>query len=91
MHQVCDPHRAATYMRIGESRYRWEFRLLEGETAADFESMEALLPLIGPWVEGIPQEASSVLVRVPRSTPSGPSSPTVGATATSSSSATPPT
>jgi 3-(3-hydroxy-phenyl)propionate hydroxylase len=53
VHQVCDPHRAATYMRIGDTRYRWEFRLLEGETAADFESIEALQPLIGPWVEGI--------------------------------------
>jgi 3-(3-hydroxy-phenyl)propionate hydroxylase len=53
VHQVCDPDRAATYMRIGETRYRWEFRLLEGETAADFESIEAVQPLIGPWVEGI--------------------------------------
>jgi 3-(3-hydroxy-phenyl)propionate hydroxylase len=53
VHQVCDPARAATYMRIGETRYRWEFRLLEGESAADFESIEALQPLIGPWVEGI--------------------------------------
>ena len=53
VHQVCDPERAATYMRIGDTRYRWEFRLLEGETAADFESIEALQPLIGPWVEGI--------------------------------------
>lgn len=52
-HQVCDPDRAATYMRVGETRYRWEFRLLEGETAADFESIEALQPLIGPWIEGI--------------------------------------
>ncbi len=25
--QVCDPHRPATFMRIGEDRYRWEFRL----------------------------------------------------------------
>jgi 3-(3-hydroxy-phenyl)propionate hydroxylase len=63
VHQVCDPHRAATYMRIGPSRYRWEFRLLEGETAADFESVEALIPLIGPWVEGISCEHLE-LVRV---------------------------
>lgn len=51
--QVCDPGRAATYMRIGDTRYRWEFRLLAGETTADFDSVEALQPLIGPWVEGI--------------------------------------
>jgi 3-(3-hydroxy-phenyl)propionate hydroxylase len=57
VHQVCDTHRAATYMRIGTSRYRWEFRLLEGETAADYDTMEALLPLIGPWVEGVPHGA----------------------------------
>ncbi len=54
VHQLCDPERAATYMRIGESRYRWEFRLLPGETAADFESVDALMPLIGPWVGDIP-------------------------------------
>ena len=63
VHQVCDPERAATYMRIGDTRYRWEFRLLDGETAADFESIEALQPLIGPWVEGIPCDQLE-LVRV---------------------------
>jgi 3-(3-hydroxy-phenyl)propionate hydroxylase len=63
VHQVCDPERAATYMRIGHTRYRWEFRLLEGETAADFESIEALQPLVGPWVEGIAREQLE-LVRV---------------------------
>jgi 3-(3-hydroxy-phenyl)propionate hydroxylase len=63
VHQVCDPERAATYMRIGDTRYRWEFRLLPGETAADFESIEALQPLIGPWVEGIPCDQLE-LVRV---------------------------
>jgi 3-(3-hydroxy-phenyl)propionate hydroxylase len=63
VHQVCDPGRAATYMRIGEDRYRWEFRLLPGETAADFESIDALQPLIGPWVAGIPCERLE-LVRV---------------------------
>jgi len=54
VHQVCDPARAATYMRIGHSRYRWEFRLLPGETAADFDTIEALQPLIGPWVGDVP-------------------------------------
>ncbi len=34
-----------------------------GETAADFESIEALQPLIGPWVEGIPCDQLE-LVRV---------------------------
>jgi 3-(3-hydroxy-phenyl)propionate hydroxylase len=62
-HQRCDPERAATYMRIGDTRYRWEFRLLEGETAADFETIEALQPLIGPWVNDIPCDQLD-LVRV---------------------------
>ncbi len=60
-HQLCDPERAGTYMRIGESRYRWEFRLLEGETATDFESIDALQPLIGPWVHGVPCEQLEVV------------------------------
>ena len=49
VHQVCDPVRAGTYMRIGDARYRWEFRLLPGETAEDYDSLAALKPLIAPW------------------------------------------
>jgi 3-(3-hydroxy-phenyl)propionate hydroxylase len=63
VHQVCDPGRAATYMRIGTHRYRWEFRLLDGETADDYESLDALLPLLQPWLRGVPQEELE-LVRV---------------------------
>ncbi len=63
VHQVCDPGRAATYMRVGETRYRWEFRLLPGETAADFDSIASLRPLMRPWVEGVPDEELE-LVRV---------------------------
>ncbi len=63
VHQVCDPHRAATYMRIGDTRYRWEFRLLADETADDYNTMAALYPLIRPWVEGIAPEELE-LVRV---------------------------
>jgi cytochrome P450 len=29
-------------MRIGETRYRWQLRLLDGETAADFDLLDAL-------------------------------------------------
>ncbi len=53
VHQVCDPVRAGTYMRIGEARYRWEFRLLAGETADDFATLDALRPLIAPWTEQV--------------------------------------
>ncbi len=63
VHQVCDPRRAATFMRIGETRYRWEFRLLPGETAADYETTGDLLPLINPWVQGAPSDRLE-LVRV---------------------------
>lgn len=49
VHQLCDPHRAGTFMQIGDVRYRWEFRLLPGETADDFRSVRALRPLIAPW------------------------------------------
>ena len=63
VHQVCDPHRAATYMRIGDTRYRWEFRLLPDETADDYSTMAALYPLIRPWVEGVAPEQLE-LVRV---------------------------
>lgn len=62
-HQVCDPHRAATYMRIGDTRYRWEFRLLPDETAGDYSTMAALYPLIQPWLEDVEPEQLE-LVRV---------------------------
>ncbi|MFI0928610.1 bifunctional 3-(3-hydroxy-phenyl)propionate/3-hydroxycinnamic acid hydroxylase [Streptomyces sp. NPDC021012] len=40
--QVCDPHRPATFMRIGEDRYRWEFRLQDGQ--------QPVRELIAPWL-----------------------------------------
>jgi 3-(3-hydroxy-phenyl)propionate hydroxylase len=52
-HQVCDPHRAASYMRIGATRYRWEFRLLDDETVADFAGLNELAPLIAPWTANV--------------------------------------
>jgi 3-(3-hydroxy-phenyl)propionate hydroxylase len=53
VHQVCDTTRAATYMRIGETRYRWEFRLHDDETAADFTATHRLEPLLRPWLRDI--------------------------------------
>ncbi|MFD0317292.1 bifunctional 3-(3-hydroxy-phenyl)propionate/3-hydroxycinnamic acid hydroxylase MhpA [Streptomyces flavalbus] len=41
--QVCDPHHPATFMRIAEDRYRWEFRLPDG--APDLPS------LLSPWTD----------------------------------------
>lgn len=63
VHQVCDPHRAATYMRIGATRYRWEFQLRDPETAADYPTLDALAPLLRPWVDGVPTD-DLTLVRV---------------------------
>jgi 3-(3-hydroxy-phenyl)propionate hydroxylase len=88
VHQVCDPSRAATYMRIGDTRYRWEFQLLPGETTDDFGTLAALRPLIAAWVGDIPP-ADLKLVRVTEYT-FAPSSPTGGAGETSSCSATQP-
>lgn len=48
-HQICGRVRAGTYMRIGPSRYRWEFQLLGGESADDYASLTTLRPLIAPW------------------------------------------
>jgi 3-(3-hydroxy-phenyl)propionate hydroxylase len=63
VHQVCDPVRAATYMRIGETRYRWEFRLREGESVTDFGSLVELHPLIRPWTGDV-DPAALEIVRV---------------------------
>ena len=47
VHQVCDPHRAATAMPVSGDRYRVEFRLLPGETRED---VVARLPaLLAPY------------------------------------------
>jgi 3-(3-hydroxy-phenyl)propionate hydroxylase len=54
VHQVCDPGRPATFMRVGKTRYRWEFRLAPGETADDYADPSRLHPLIRPWTGGIP-------------------------------------
>ena len=61
VHQVCDPVRAGTYMRIGEARYRWEFQLLAGESADDFGTLAALRPLIAPWTADVADSALTLL------------------------------
>lgn len=63
VHQLCDSRRAGTFMRIGADRYRWEFRLLDGEQAADFAAMAALGPLIAPWTAGV-DEGQLEIIRV---------------------------
>ncbi|MFG2961683.1 bifunctional 3-(3-hydroxy-phenyl)propionate/3-hydroxycinnamic acid hydroxylase [Streptomyces sp. NPDC048288] len=41
--QVCDPELPATFMRVGEDRYRWEFRQRAG-------AQRPLRELIAPWL-----------------------------------------
>ena len=62
-HQLCSPERAGTYMRVGATRYRWEFRLLDGETAADYQKLAAIEPLVKPWLGDTPVDQLR-LVRV---------------------------
>jgi 3-(3-hydroxy-phenyl)propionate hydroxylase len=47
--QVCDPARAATFMHVTGDRYRWEFRLLDGEDEAGLTGPHALGRLLQPW------------------------------------------
>ena len=61
VHQVCHPTRAATYMRVGVRRYRWEFRLAPGETADDYRDPSRLYPLIAPWAGDVPAEQLSIV------------------------------
>jgi 3-(3-hydroxy-phenyl)propionate hydroxylase len=46
--QVCDPVRPATSMPVTGDRYRWEFRLGPGETAAELTRPAALTGLLAP-------------------------------------------
>lgn len=50
VHQVCDPRRAATFMRVGEDRYRWEFQLRDGEDAQSL--LPDLAAMVAPWTGG---------------------------------------
>ena len=47
--QICDPARAATFMQITGDRYRWEFRLRDGEDEAGLITPAALGQLLQPW------------------------------------------
>ena len=61
VHQLCDPARAGTYMRIGKDRYRWEFQLRAGESADDFGTVAALRPLIAPWTATVTDDELRLL------------------------------
>ena len=46
--QICDPARAATFMQVTGDRYRWEFRLFDGEDEAGLITPAALGALLRP-------------------------------------------
>ena len=48
VHQVCDPARAATFLHVTGDRYRWEFRMAPGETAAQLTAPDRLAGLLAP-------------------------------------------
>lgn len=51
--QICDPRRAATFMRLTGDRYRWEFRMHDGETV---EGLRARVgELIARWTAVEPE------------------------------------
>ncbi|GGU04333.1 bifunctional 3-(3-hydroxy-phenyl)propionate/3-hydroxycinnamic acid hydroxylase [Streptomyces coeruleorubidus] len=56
--QICDPQRPATFMRVSEDRYRWEFRLPD-DSEPDHERLREL---IAPWVD-LPHGGDFELVR----------------------------
>ena len=60
--QVCDHDRAATFMRVTDGYYRWEFRLRAGETPDDLDERR-VLELIGPWLGGVDPEKLTILRR----------------------------
>jgi len=47
--QICDPARAATFMQVTGDRYRWEFRLADGEDETALITPAALGALLRPW------------------------------------------
>ncbi|MBO1332599.1 bifunctional 3-(3-hydroxy-phenyl)propionate/3-hydroxycinnamic acid hydroxylase [Streptomyces sp. VRA16 Mangrove soil] len=61
VHQVCDPQAAATYMRIGADRYRWEFRLDDAAAETATTNRAALSALLAPWTGTVPTAMLTVL------------------------------
>ncbi|WP_053710713.1 bifunctional 3-(3-hydroxy-phenyl)propionate/3-hydroxycinnamic acid hydroxylase [Streptomyces sp. NRRL B-3648] len=55
--QICCPTQPATFMRLGEDRYRWEFRLPADVDLDGPDGRERLRELVAPWVD-LPSAAS---------------------------------
>jgi len=55
--QICCPTQPATFMRLGEDRYRWEFRLADDQHLDGPDGLERLRELVAPWVD-LPSSAA---------------------------------
>ncbi|MFI1769937.1 bifunctional 3-(3-hydroxy-phenyl)propionate/3-hydroxycinnamic acid hydroxylase [Streptomyces sp. NPDC020800] len=55
--QICCPTQPATFMRLGEDRYRWEFRLPSDVHLDGPDGRVLLRELVAPWVD-VPSDAS---------------------------------
>lgn len=53
-YQVSDSKRPATFMKVLPGRYRWEFRLNDGETVDDLCAPSRFSELIRPWTKDVP-------------------------------------
>jgi 2-polyprenyl-6-methoxyphenol hydroxylase-like FAD-dependent oxidoreductase len=49
--QWCDPRRPTTHVQSGPRHHRWEFMLLPGDRAEDFEDADRVWELLQPWYQ----------------------------------------
>jgi 3-(3-hydroxy-phenyl)propionate hydroxylase len=63
VHQVCDPARAGTYMQVGPGRYRWEFRLKDGEDVDSVVGSGEFERLLSKWLGPIPYDSLEIMRR----------------------------
>jgi 3-(3-hydroxy-phenyl)propionate hydroxylase len=60
-YQVSDSTRPATFMKVLPGRYRWEFRLNEGETVDDLCAPGRFSELIRPWTQDVPIDDLTIM------------------------------
>ncbi|MGJ0118889.1 bifunctional 3-(3-hydroxy-phenyl)propionate/3-hydroxycinnamic acid hydroxylase [Williamsia sp. MIQD14] len=63
VHQICDPARAATFMPVTGSRYRWEFRVHDTDDLDALVSVDGLRELLSPWMSAAEIDESEILRR----------------------------
>jgi 3-(3-hydroxy-phenyl)propionate hydroxylase len=59
--QLCDPRRAATFLPLPGDRYRWEFRMRDGESAEELANPVRVAELTARWRPGVPAGELEVL------------------------------